>query len=132
MKDPYELNLTTEEDVDRYSKLAEVFASRLELDHIAVAELRIAASEIASNCINHAGGGKGTLIIDYTSLSIILTVDDSGPGIKDINKAMEDGFTTSTSSLGIGLGAAKRLSDKFIIDNKKDGGLYIRLEKFKR
>jgi serine/threonine-protein kinase RsbT len=53
-----------------------------------------------------------------------MLVADNGPGIKDLEQAMTDGYST-TGGLGTGLGAARRLSDEFEIDSQPGGGTRI-------
>ena len=75
-------------------------------------DIGIVATEIATNILLHAQGGE-VLISPFskndTSWLDILGVD-SGPGIPDIGRAMEDGFSTGGTA-GQGLGAIGRLSD---------------------
>ena len=57
------------------------------------------------NMLIHAGGGKIEIIID--DKCIIMILKDNGPGIEDIDKALEDGYSTADEhdrSLGFGEG----------------------------
>ena len=78
-----------------------------------------AASELARNTVIHGGGGRASLEVveDRGRRGLRLVFADSGPGITDTAKAMQDGFTTG-SGLGLGLGGAKRLSSEFSIESK--------------
>ena len=55
---------------------------------------------------------------------------DEGPGIENIQQAMEDGFSTG-KSLGYGLPGAKRLSDQFSINSEVGKGTHIEIIKWK-
>jgi serine/threonine-protein kinase RsbT len=55
---------------------------------------------------------------------------DQGPGIPDIEQAMNDGFTTGTG-LGLGLGGARRLSNEFAIDSKMGHGTRVTIARWK-
>ena len=86
------------------------------------AEARIATaiSELASNLVFHAGGGAITLSIVEREGRQGLEVRcvDSGPGIADVELAMQDGYSTK-GGLGGGLPGAKRLMDEFEIQSQE-------------
>lgn len=76
----------------------------------------IVATEMATNQLKHAGGGR-VLAREYddgTGGGLELVAFDSGPGIPDIGSAMRDGYSTAGSA-GHGLGAMRRQSDVFEI-----------------
>lgn len=79
-----------------------------------LAEMDIILSEIATNLTKHAGGGE--IIIRFleepAQSGIEILSIDSGPGMTDPGKMLEDGVST-TGTLGQGLGAIRRLSDQF-------------------
>jgi serine/threonine-protein kinase RsbT len=58
------------------------------------------------------------------------TFEDQGPGIADIDRALQDGFTTA-GGLGLGLGGAKRLSSEFEIESRPGAGTKIVLTRWK-
>lgn len=91
-----------------------------------------AASELARNLLDHAGGGvvQVEAIIDGARRGVRLTFEDHGPGIKDVEKALTDGFTTG-KGLGLGLGGARRLSNEFKIDTKVGEGTRITIARWK-
>jgi serine/threonine-protein kinase RsbT len=82
-----------------------------------------AASELARNTLEHGKGGHALIqLVDETGrVGIRLVFEDNGPGIADIDRAMEDGFTTG-KGMGLGLGGAKRLMDNFEIESSANGG----------
>ncbi len=81
--------------------------------------LATAISELARNAIQYAGGGICIVNAEsnVSSVKIQVVVEDHGPGIPDIEKAMEYGFS-SGGGLGAGLPAVKRLVDEFDIKSK--------------
>lgn len=101
------------------SSLAKEFALRLGFPQIAVAQVALAAGELASNCWRHAGGGRVELMaVDH---GIELRAIDHGPGIPDIPQAEQDGVSRGRrhtplnpirDSLGAGLGSVRRLMDE--------------------
>lgn len=91
-----------------------------------------AASEIARNTIDYGGGGE--VRIDVVRLNarrgIRMVFKDQGPGIADINRALQDGYTTG-NGLGLGLSGAKRLSSEFEIESALGKGTTITLTRWK-
>ena len=79
---------------------------------VRTAEIDIAVSELTSNLIKHAQKGEllYRLSLDGDEKILEIICFDNGPGIKDLNKAMKDGFS-SKSTLGQGIGAIMRLSN---------------------
>ena len=81
--------------------------------------LATAISELARNVIQYAGEGV-CLVSDESDqhmLRIRVMVEDHGPGIPDVEQAMEHGFSTG-SGLGAGLLGAKRLVQEFDIESE--------------
>lgn len=85
-----------------------------------------AASELGRNTLIHGRGG--TVRIEVLTATdrpgLRLTFEDTGPGIADIPRAMTDGFTTARG-LGLGLGGARRLVDKFGIASRPGAGTRV-------
>ncbi|HJT87928.1 MAG TPA: ATP-binding protein, partial [Bryobacteraceae bacterium] len=59
-----------------------------------------------------------------------LVFEDEGPGIPDVDKALQDGYTTGTG-LGLGLGGARRLVNEFEITSKPGQGTRVMLVRWK-
>jgi serine/threonine-protein kinase RsbT len=79
-----------------------------------------AASELATNILRFAGSGELDISIIRNlkgNLGIELFASDSGPGIRDIEKAMQDQYSTLKNSLGLGLPSVKRIMDEFTIES---------------
>ncbi|BCF95578.1 anti-sigma regulatory factor [Paraburkholderia sp. PGU19] len=91
-----------------------------------------AASELARNTLLYGGGGDATLsvLLNGTRKGLKLTFVDQGTGIPDIERAMQDGFT-SGSGLGLGLGGARRLCDEFEIQSEPGKGTTVSITKWK-
>jgi len=90
-----------------------------------------AASELARNVLEHGKGGTATmqLIDDTDRFGIRMIFEDHGPGIPDIAKAMEDGYSTG-AGMGLGLAGSKRLMDEFEIESKVDEGTRVAATKW--
>ncbi len=78
--------------------------------------LATAISELARNILNFAGHGDLLLrtVEEGEHQGILVEAQDEGPGIPDIAKALQDGYSTS-GSLGLGLPGIRRLMDEFEI-----------------
>lgn len=81
--------------------------------------LATAISELTRNVIQYAGSGLCTIVdeSDEDLARLRVVVEDNGPGIADIDNAMEDGYSTG-GGLGAGLPGAKRLVDEFDLDTE--------------
>ena len=78
---------------------------QLGIDNDIIRRVSIAMYEGEINMVIHAGGGVAEVRVNEDCIEIIL--DDKGPGIKDIDKAMQEGFSTAPDeirSLGFGAG----------------------------
>ncbi|AOR30967.1 anti-sigma regulatory factor [Streptomyces fodineus] len=89
-------------------------------------KLVTAASELARNTLVHGGGGhvEVTPLTRGLTRGLRLSFVDSGPGIRDVELAMTDGYS-SGSGLGLGLSGAKRLVDEFEIDTEPGRGTTV-------
>lgn len=91
-------------------------ASRLGFNETERGKVGIVVTEIANNLVRHSKEGQlllqSTLRNDIPGIEILAL--DKGPGIADIGRCLEDGYSTYGSS-GNGLGAIKRLSAFFDI-----------------
>jgi serine/threonine-protein kinase RsbT len=111
------LTIRKANDVERARRVVRAFAFEAGLKPSEAEELVLATSELATNLVKHATkGGSLTcrLLGGEGGLEVEVIAEDTGPGIADIQRALEDGFSTA-ASLGSGLPAARRLSDTFDI-----------------
>lgn len=95
-------------------------------------KLVTATSELARNTVVYGGGGTVSLerLTDRARPGIRLVFADQGPGIPDLDRAMQDGYTTG-SGLGLGLGGARRLVNEFAIDSRPGEGTRVTIAKWK-
>lgn len=90
-----------------------------------------AASELARNTLDYGGGGHVEMeVLPPPRRGVKLAFVDEGPGIKDIDAALRDGYTTG-GGLGLGLGGAKRLASEFHIDSTVGQGTRITIARWK-
>lgn len=90
-------------------------------------------SELARNASLHGGGGLITLkpITEGERTGIEVIAEDLGAGISDIERALQEGFST-IGTLGLGLPGVKRLMDEFIFDQQRTQGTRIVVRKWQR
>ena len=95
--------------------------------------LATAISEVARNITTYAGEGEVLLRVlhDGGRAGIEVVASDQGPGITDVELAMQDGYTTG-NGLGLGLPGTRRLVDEFELDTEPGSGTRIRLVKWTR
>jgi CBS domain-containing protein/anti-sigma regulatory factor (Ser/Thr protein kinase) len=91
----------------------------------------VASYELEINIVAHSHGGTLTLFIDETRLRI--TAIDFGPGIPDVEAAMNEGYSTANDwvrshgfGAGMGLPNAKRVSDAFEIQSGVEMGTMVK------
>lgn len=108
--------------------------SAVELGWSLVEQTKIvtAASELARNTLDYGGGGtlKLEAIQEGSRRGLRLIFEDHGPGIPDVDLAIQDGFTTG-SGLGLGLGGAKRLANEFTIESVVGEGTRVTIVRWK-
>ena len=88
-----------------------------------IRRVSIAMYEGEINMVIHAGGGEA--IVSVSEEEITITLSDKGPGIKDIEKAMQEGYSTATDNVrslgfgaGMGLPNMKRYTDSMEIKSE--------------
>ncbi|MFD6418661.1 ATP-binding SpoIIE family protein phosphatase [Streptomyces sp. NPDC060194] len=92
---------------------AAALARRAGFDERRTADLSLAVTEAATNLLRHASDGAlGLRLAHRRETSVDVLTLDNGPGIADIASALSDGHSTS-GTLGVGLGAIRRLADTF-------------------
>jgi serine/threonine-protein kinase RsbT len=92
-----------------------------------------AISEVARNIVTYAGRGEIVLRVVQRGQrrGLLVIARDQGPGIADIERAMEDGYSTSRG-LGLGLPGSKRLMDEFELVSEVGKGTEITMIKWER
>jgi serine/threonine-protein kinase RsbT len=128
-----EVSISEQADVAIARLSARELAGHAGLAEAAVEAVAAAVSEIAHNIALYAGRGE----IAMASLDargrrgMVVIARDTGPGIADIERAMEDGYSTG-GSLGLGLPAARRLMDEFKLRSRPGGGTTVVMVKWAR
>lgn len=122
-----------EEDIVHVRKRARMLAQARGFDAFACAALTTAASELARNVWVHGGGGHATLeeLSDGNRFGIRMVFRDQGPGIADLERALQGGYSTARS-LGLGLSGTRRLVEDFTIDSRPGEGTRVTITKWTR
>ncbi|MBQ8439690.1 MAG: ATP-binding protein [Clostridia bacterium] len=95
-----------------------------------IRKVSIAMYEGEINMVIHAGGGDADVLVYEDRIEISL--DDHGPGIADVERAMQEGFSTAPDNIrslgfgaGMGLPNMKRYTDSMKIDTEIGVGTHI-------
>lgn len=125
------LPVRNSEDIVRVRQAVRARAVEIGMRLVDQTKIVTAASELARNTLQYGGGGqvRAQVIEDGRRKALRLTFEDSGPGIPNIARALEDGFTTG-GGLGLGLGGAKRLSHEFDISSRPGQGTRITITRW--
>ena len=122
----------TSEDVVKVRQATRGQAVTIGFSLVDQTKIVTAASEIARNAIDYGGGGTVTLdlVRSGNRKGLRLVFVDQGPGIPDVARALEDGYTTG-GGRGLGLSGAKRLSNEFHIQSAPGAGTTVTLIRWK-
>jgi serine/threonine-protein kinase RsbT len=126
--------IESDNDVVTARQRARELAAGLELTSTDQTLLATAISEVARNITTYATRGEVLLSIVRDNggrEGIRVVARDSGPGIEDLELAMQDGYT-SGGGLGLGLPGARRLVDEFNIETAPRQGTTVTLVKWSR
>ncbi|MBX9639485.1 MAG: ATP-binding protein [Mycobacteriaceae bacterium] len=90
-----------------------------------------AISEVARNITSYAGHGAVSVAVADREgrRALVVRAEDDGPGIADIERALEDGYSTGRG-LGLGLPGARRLMDRLIVQSSLGHGTVIEMWKW--
>ncbi|CAD6560368.1 Serine/threonine-protein kinase RsbT [Paraburkholderia hiiakae] len=127
-----QVSLRSDEEIVRLRQIVRDAAIAQGFSLIEQTKFVTAASELARNTLQYGGGGDARLEVleSGVRVGLRLTFVDQGPGIADIERALQDGFT-SGNGLGLGLGGSRRLCDEFTIESTPGDGTTVTITKWK-
>ena len=133
MGDELVVQIRADADVLLARQKARELAKSLRFSGSELTLIATAISEVARNIVTYAKHGQIVLrlVNQGRRRGIRVIAQDQGPGIADIARAMEDGYSTS-SSLGLGLPGSKRLMDDFNIVSALGKGTTVTMTKWER
>jgi anti-sigma regulatory factor (Ser/Thr protein kinase) len=107
--------------------------NQLNIDAVLVRRIAVATYEAEVNVVAHAF--KGTMKVIINPAHITVRVEDKGPGIPDINKAMEEGYSTASEKVremgfgaGMGLSNMKKNCDQLNIHSRINEGTIVEMQ----
>jgi serine/threonine-protein kinase RsbT len=127
-----QVSLRSDEEIVRLRQIVRDAAIEKGFSLIEQTKFVTAASELARNTLQYGGGGDARLevLTNGVRVGLKLSFVDQGPGIVDIERALQDGFT-SGNGLGLGLGGSRRLCDEFSIESAPGKGTTVTITKWK-
>ena len=127
-----EVPIIKEQDVVPLRNRVRDYGIKVGMSILNQTKLITATSELVRNLLKYGGGGR--VIVEQVSNGrdngVRVTFIDNGPGIKDIELAMKDGYSTG-KSLGLGLPGTKRLVNEFNIQTEVGKGTTVMIIKWK-
>lgn len=129
----HEMPIESEDDVVLVRRKVKQLAQQHGFDAFATAGLTTAASEITRNVWVHARRGAAVIeeLTDGSRYGLRLVFSDEGPGIADLPRVLQGGYSTARS-LGLGLSGSKRLVDDMTIDTEVGRGTTVCMVKWTR
>jgi serine/threonine-protein kinase RsbT len=129
------LSIVAEEDIVVSRQRAREVARQLGFGAVDQSRIATAVSELARNVVRYATDGKGAVVIREVTAAgrtgIEIVIADDGPGIRDVEQALRDGFT-SGGGMGMGLPGTRRLMDEMTIDSVVGRGTIVTIRKWRR
>ncbi len=125
------VEIITEWDIVAARQLGRNEAKAIGFGAVDQARITTAISELARNIYLYARAGEVTMerINEGDKMGIRIIAADKGPGINNLKKVMEDGYSTS-GGLGAGLPGVKRLMDSMDIQSTTGKGTIVIIEKW--
>jgi serine/threonine-protein kinase RsbT len=126
-----EFRITSENDIVMARKVVREAATALGFGLTDVTRIVTAASELTRNIYHYAKSGvmHWRTLNQGVRVGLELSFEDNGPGIADIEKAMEPGYSTG-EGLGMGLPGSKRLMDEMTIESTVGKGTTVIVRKW--
>jgi serine/threonine-protein kinase RsbT len=125
--------INSDQDIVLARQKGRSLAIELRFSPVDATLIATAISELARNILAYARKGEITLrtVLASGRQGILIVASDDGPGIRDINQALRDGFSTS-GSLGLGLPGVRRLMDEFEISSRPGRGTKVAVKKWRQ
>ena len=130
--DEARVDISTEGDIVTARQYGRALARRLGLSNSAATLVATAISELARNILLYARHGELSMrpVEAGVRRGLVVVARDDGPGMPDVTRALQDGYSTS-GRLGLGLPGVRRLMDDFHIDTAPGKGTTVTVKKWR-
>ena len=117
MPDPVRIRIEADTDIVTARQAGRRLADELGFSPTDATLIATAISEVARNIVTYASPGEIEIraVASHGRRGLEVIARDEGPGIPDVERALEDGYSTQGGT-GIGLPGARRLMDDFTVD----------------
>ncbi|HEV8201667.1 MAG TPA: anti-sigma regulatory factor [Candidatus Polarisedimenticolia bacterium] len=125
--------ILSDSDVVRARQVGRTLAASIGFSATDQALIATAISELARNIVLYARSGEVRVdtLTNGGRRGLIVVARDDGPGIPDVERALEPGFSTS-GGLGLGLPGVRRLMDEIKVESKRGRGTTVTARKWLR
>jgi serine/threonine-protein kinase RsbT len=125
------VDVNNSDDIVTARQAGHQLARRLGFSLTDVTMIATAISEIARNITSYAGRGAINVVVADREgrKALVVRAEDDGPGIADIDRALEDGYSTGRG-LGLGLPGARRLMDRLVVESTPGRGTVVEMWKW--
>lgn len=125
------VDINNSDDIVEVRKAGHQLALDLGFSLTDVTMIATAISEIARNITSYAGHGVVRVFVADREghKALVVRAEDEGPGIADIERAMEDGYSTGRG-LGMGLPGSRRLMDRLLVESTLGRGTVVEMWKW--
>lgn len=126
MGDELVIPITTDSDIVVARQKGRELAERIGFSRTDLTFIATAISEVARNITSYAGQGEilFRIVNGGGRVGIHMEARDEGPGIGDLPRALEDGYSTA-EGMGLGLPGARRLMDEFEVRSGRGIGTTV-------
>ena len=128
-----DIAIKSESDIVAVRRVAREAATKAGFGMTDVTRVVTASSELARNIFHYAGSGtmRWKTLNSGIRFGVEFVFEDQGPGIPNIELAMQEGYTTG-GGMGLGLPGTKRLVDEMEIRSSPGKGTIVTIRKWKR
>lgn len=124
------IEISQEPDIARAVEVAMRLAREIGFGGTQTYMIGTSVAELARNILMHAGTGEVRVRqIEGERRGIQVVAEDEGPGIRDIEEVMSEGYV-SEKGLGLGLKGVRRMMDEFFIDPSRKVGAKVVVRKW--
>ncbi len=131
--DPVVIAVKMSGDIVTARQAGRELATQLGFSLTDITMIATAISEVARNITSYAGTGEVRIAVENREgrRALVIQAHDQGPGILDIPRALEDGYSTG-HGLGLGLPGARRLMDQLLVESTPGQGTLVEMWKWVR